>query len=281
MPRRPKRPDEASDAGIPRVYEGPAVLSDLLARAGSPYPADEVAKRFRRAQAEGAERSEAIPSLFPSEPRFASPDEARRLYSNLFGLWSRVAAGLSAGDDLPMPGPATKPVKPRDGVQEQRPAPAPEPSAELPPRGSVAGRTLTPEVVEAVWKHLDALPEREQRRLHHRFESAQPDLHAWLEATPLGDAAAIAAQDLVFETWAMFDVAFGDRVGAVPFSELKALRDEPPAIEASQPALAVYVAEVLDLLSEEDQSFSAGQRAQVERVLSTVVAVLGSVLADE
>src|SRR5512132_477096 len=116
MPRRPKRPDETSETGIPRVYEGPAALSELLARAGSPYPAEEVAKRFRRAQAEGAERSEAIPSLFPSEPRFASPDEARRLYANLFGLWNRVAAGLSASDDLPDPGPAPKAQ--RDGVPE-------------------------------------------------------------------------------------------------------------------------------------------------------------------
>src|SRR5512141_2456226 len=117
MPRRPKRPDDdATDAGIPRVYEGPAVLSELLARAGSPYPADEVAKRFRRAQAEGAERSEAIPSLFPSEPRFESPDAARRLYSNLFGLWKRVAAGLSASDDQPVapPGGSARPPQ-RDG----------------------------------------------------------------------------------------------------------------------------------------------------------------------
>jgi hypothetical protein len=279
MPRRPKRPDEAIDAGIPRVYEGPAVLSELLARAGSPYPADEVAKRFRRAQSEGAERSEAIPSLFPSEPRFGSPDEARRLYSNLFGLWKRVAAGLSASDDTPVP--ATKPQRNGEPEKGAQPETTPEQPVQLPPRGSVSGRALMPDVVEAVWKHLDGLTEREQRRLHHRFESAQPDLHAWLEATPLSEAAAIAAQDLVFETWAMFDVAFGDRVGTVPFAELRALADEPPAIEASQPALADYVAEVLDLLAEEDQSFGAAQRAQVERVLATVVTVLGGSLAEE
>src|SRR5512144_980203 len=176
MPRRPKHPDDASEAGIPRVYEGPAVLSELLQRAGSPYPADEVAKRFRRAQAEGAERSEAIPSLFPSEPRFGSPDEARRLYANLFGLWARVAAGLSANDDRPVPGPGPKTQ--RDGVPEESAAPAPQADepARLPARGSVGGGQLPSEVVEAVWKHLDALSEREQRRLHHRFESAQPDL---------------------------------------------------------------------------------------------------------
>jgi hypothetical protein len=261
------------------VYEGPVVLSELLARAGSPYPAEEVAKRFRRAQSEGAERSEAIPSLFPSEPRFASPDDARRLYSNLFGLWKRVAAGLSASDDTPVP--PTRP--PSDEKPEERAAPetAPDQPAQLPPRGSVSGRVLMPDVVEAVWKHLDALAKREQRRLHHRFESAQPDLHAWLEATPLSEAAAIAAHDLVFETWAMFDVAFGDRVGTVPFAELRALTVEPPAIEAAQPAVADYVSEVLDLLAEEDPDFGAAQRAQVERVLATVVAVLGTSLADE
>lgn len=262
-------------SGVPQVYEGPVVLSALLERAGSPYRADEVAERFRLAQANGHERSDSIPTVFPAEPRFASPEEARRLYSNLFGLWNRVAAGLSVADDAPAPGA----VASGPGLaQVERPAGAALP---LPERGSAAGREIAADLVEAVWKHLDALEEREQRRLRHRFESAQPDLVAWLDARPLAEAAAIAAQDLVFEAWAMFDVAFGDRVAAVPFSELRAFADEPPALEAVQPALAAYVGEVLDLLSEEDESFTAAERAQVERVMATVAAALAGGLEEE
>ena len=75
-------------------YEGPEVLTALLARAGSPHGADEVAEHFRTATAAGEPRGDVIPSLFPEEPRFESPEAARRLYANLFGLWDRVAAGL-------------------------------------------------------------------------------------------------------------------------------------------------------------------------------------------
>ena len=50
----------------------------------------------------------------------------------------------------------------------------------------------------------------------------------------------------------MFDQAFGERLGAVEYRELRALEKEPPPLEASQPALAAYVAEQLDMLADED-----------------------------
>jgi hypothetical protein len=241
-----------------------------------------VADRFRQAQSGGQDRSDAIPALFANEPRFTSPEAARRLYGNLFGLWDRVAAGLSIGDDLPDPSRVRPVAAPPPAVASEAQPPEPRPtSLPLPARGTARGRLLSADLVEAVWKHLDALPEREQRRLHHRFESAQPDLVAWLDATPIGEAGAISAQDLVFETWAMFDVAFGDRVGAVPFMELRATAAEPPPLEASQPALAGYVAEVLDLLAEEDAGFAATDRAQVERLVAAVVTALDRHLEEE
>src|SRR5512137_1250014 len=83
-------------------YEGPEVLTALLARAGSPHAAEEVADHFRAASAAGEPRGDVIPSLFPEEPRFESPDAARRLYANLFGLWDRVAAGLGVDADEPV-----------------------------------------------------------------------------------------------------------------------------------------------------------------------------------
>jgi len=267
MARRPRRERRHGDegGGIPGDYEGPHVLSELLARAGSPQDADEVAERFRQAQATGEERSDVIPTLFTDEPRFSDASDARRLYGNLFALWDRVAQGVSIKEDLP-------------AVES---APARRELPPLPPRGSARGSQLAPPLIESVWKHLDALPERDRRRWRDRMESAQSQLCAWLDALALPDESLPATHDLVFETWAMFDVAFGDRVVAVEFKDLRELQSEPPALEAAQPALAAYVSEALDLVVEEDPTFGAAPRALVERVVATVAGALASSLLSE
>src|SRR2546423_4153246 len=87
------RRERDSGAPLPRVYEGEAVLAELLAVAGSPLPVATVKDVFAQAHAAHDPPSEAIPALFPEEPHFPSPELARRLYGNLFGLWDRVARG--------------------------------------------------------------------------------------------------------------------------------------------------------------------------------------------
>jgi hypothetical protein len=264
MSKRPRARGGGAASGIAPVYEGPEVLTALLARAGSPHAAEEVAAVFRRGQQAGQPRSEVIPGLFPDEPRFASPEEARRLYSNLFGLWARLEAGLGVEED-----DAPAPAEP----------PAPPP---LPGRGTAIGRELSLDLVEAVWRHLAALPEREIRRRRDRFANAQSDLSAWLDAVPLPAAGGLAAADLVFEAWAMFDQAYGDRLGAVGYQDLAALEKEPPPLESEQPALAVYAAEQLDIVQDEDPAFGDPERAQVERAVAAAVAALrGAVRAGE
>lgn len=243
--------------GLPHVYEGPVVLGELLRKAGSPHDAAEVAAVFRRAQESGEVRSAVVPGLFPAEPRFGSPEDARRLYANLLGLWDRIAAGLGAHDDAPE-------------VVPEPPAPPP-----LPERGAAEGADLEPELVDAVWRHLAASPPRDVQRRRDRFANAQPDLLAWLEATPLPESGGLAAMDLAFETWAMFDQAFGERLGTVDYRDLRELEREPPALEETQPALAAYVAEQLDNLADEDRAFGLEERAQVERVLAAAAAALG------
>ncbi|HEX9242613.1 MAG TPA: hypothetical protein VF875_09260 [Anaeromyxobacter sp.] len=254
--RRGPRKGTDAPTGIAPVYEGPEVLSALLSRAGSPHDAEAVAEQFSRALAAGEPRASVIPALFTDEPHFESPEAARRLYSNLFGLWARLAAGLGPHDDAP----------------EVSPEPPPPPP--LPPRGTSPGTTVPADLVEAAWRHLAAAPPRELQRRRDRFQNVQPDLAAWLDAAPLPEAGALAALDLAFELWVMFDQAFGDRLGAVDFHTLRALEDEPPPPEDAQPAIAAYVAEQLENLADEDASFGAPERAQVERTVATIVAAL-------
>jgi hypothetical protein len=258
MSRRP--PNKLRDAtpGITPVYEGPDVLNTLLARAGSPHGVEEVAAMFRRALAANEPRASVIPGLFPDEPRFDSPDGARRLYGNLFGLWARLAAGLGLHEEQPEVVPETSPLPP------------------LPERGSHEGDELSTEIVDAVWRHLAAASPRELQRRRDRYANVQPDLAAWLDAAPLPESGALGAADLAFETWAMFDQAYGERLDAVDFATLRSLEKEPPALESSQPALAAYVAEQLDILADEDPAFVAAERAQVERVLATIAGALAT-----
>lgn len=260
MSRRRGKGDPAPS--IAPVYEGPQVLTALLAKAGSKNAAADVVALFQRAQAAGEPRSAVIPALFADEPRFDSPEDARRLYSNLFGLWARLAAGLGSHDDAP------------EVVAE----PAEPPP--LPERGAQGGDVLTAELVETVWKNLAAASPREQQRRRDRFQNVQPDVAAWLDTLSLPDAAAVAAVDLAFEAWVMFDLAFGDRLGSVEYRELRALEKEPPPLESVQPALAAYVAEQLDTLSDDDPELTPEACAHVERTLSTLAAALTAAVSE-
>jgi hypothetical protein len=72
----------------------------------------------------------------------------------------------------------------------------------------------------------------------------------------------------------MLDQAFGDRVSTARFADLRAFEREPPPLPASQPALAAYVDEVLDLVVEEETGFGEDDRAAVERAIATAAAAL-------
>lgn len=263
--RRPRRggPSEAgSPGGLAPIYEGPEALEALLVRAGSALKAEEVILRFTRGVAQLEPRNAVIAGLFAAEPRFASPEEARRLYGNLFGLWARLEAGLGAHEDAP------------DVVPEPPPPPP------LPERGLTPGQVVPAEVVEAVWKHLAAASPRDQARRRDRFMNVQADVLAWLDDVPLPESGALAATDLAFELWAMLDQAFGERLGMLEWKALKRLEREPPPAETTQPALAAYAAEALDTLAGEDEAFDEPARAQVERVVAALVAGFTAALRE-
>jgi hypothetical protein len=265
--RRPRRGsgDErgaGAAAGLPPIYEGPEALSALLVRAGAEVRAEEVIERFTRAVALREPRSAVIPTLFTAEPRFASPEEARRLYGNLFGLWARLEAGLGAHDDAP----------------DVLPAPPPPPP--LPERGLTPGRVVPAEVVDAVWRDMAAAPPRELARRRDRFMNVQADVVAWLDGVPLPESGALAATDLAFELWLMLDQAFGERLAMVAWRSLKKLELEPPPAQTSQPALAAYAAEALDVLAAEDDAFDEPARAQVEKVAAALLAAFTAALRE-
>ncbi len=142
------------------------------------------------------------------------------------------------------------------------------------------GRVLPPAFVETAWRWLAGMPGRELTRLRDRFQNVQPDLDAWLSEVELPESGGLAAHDLVFETWAMLDQAFDDRLGDVEWKELRDLQAEPPALESVQPALAGYVAEQLDNLQDEEPDFGAPERAQVERVVAAAGAALTRAVAE-
>jgi len=175
----------------------------------------------------------------------------------------RLAAGLGPYDDAP------------ELVREQE-----EDPEVLPERGSQPGDVLSPEIVEGVWTLLaDAAP-RELERRRDRWVNIQPDLLAWLETLSLPEAGLLTLRDLAFEAWAMFDHAFGERLGMVEFRDLRELGNEPPPLAEVQPALAGYFSEQLDLATDEDPSFDAEVRAQVERALSAAAAALTAAVVE-
>ena len=264
MSRRPPKAHSKARTGaapgLPSIYEGPEALTALLTRAGSTFTAEDVAARFAAAQAAGEPRAAVIPALFEAEPRFGAPDEALRLYGNLFGLWERLLAGRGPHDDAP------------DVVAEPPPLPP------LPPRGETPGNELPAELIETAWRWLAAAPPGQVTRLRHRFTNIQPDLAAWLDTAALPESGLLAATDLCFEGWMMLELAFGERVTAADWHALRELEGEPPALETTQPAFATYAAEQLDLLEGEDAAFTEEARAQVERVVATVMAALTAAL---
>jgi hypothetical protein len=259
MSRRRKDEKKGAAAPLERLYEGEAVLAKLLADVGSLAKVGEAVELFRTAQAEGMEADEAIPDLFYEEPRFASADQARRLYSNLFGLWDQIAAG--------------EPGAPKAGRPEGRvraPAPAPEP---------ISG-TLTDDFVEAAFRHLADLPQRDAERWLHRWENTQPELTEALRLEAGDDEAVLENADtLAFEVWAMLELAQPARNRPALLGQFQEALD---ATDEPEPALARYVEEAVEEAVDESRldgarPLSQEQAAKVRRIALAVVRSLAQV----
>ena len=223
-----KRKDQRGD--FVHHDEGPEVLGELLAAAGSPLGVGEVIDRMREAQRERRAASEVIPGLFGGgEPRFGDPLEAQLTFQNLLGLWDLLESG-----------------RPLPKRKVERP---PKPSKPTPvhpgPYGPEGPDTAW---VEKAWRYLDDLPERERRRLEDAFENHDDALVGSLDAAGLSDDGYLAARRLVFELYAMIEL--GRSSG----------RREPGGARSIPPALRAYA----------DEALFEVEQAEAERVRDVV-----------
>jgi hypothetical protein len=222
-------------------FEDAQTLDGLLELAGSTCDTYEVLTRMRAARAEGQRHDAVIPTLFPGEPRFASPELAQRLFQNLLGLWDLVEEGkpipLEQGPRPPRP-KKVKPVRP--------PGFAPgEPGSEF---------------VEAAWRYLED-DEKERTRRQHSFDNRQDALLGALDVAGLTDEGYAVARHLLFELHAMMELGWPPGLASVDPAALEREDTEAPPVPQ---ALAAYAEEALfEAEQDEEHPLSAEELARV------------------
>jgi len=237
-----------NDDELERRFEGREALQALLAESGSLADVEDVANAFALAAKDGVPPSVVIPALWEEEPQVTSAGQARRLFSNLLGLYDLVASGATV--DLS--------VKAKPAKREKTPAPQPfgdgEPDEAF---------------VETAWRHLDDFP-RTREKLEHTFDNRQDALVSWLDAEGLSDEAFTLGRHLLIEVFAMLALGGAD-VPAVDVAKLpkKAAADAVPAALASWLEEGVFEAE-----SDEARPLKAAEAKQLRALLSRAVAAM-------
>lgn len=217
---------EGHDDELPRRFDGRSELDVLLTKSGALGDVDDVVQAFRDAVAKEVPPQPVIMALWADEPRFESPDDAERLFSNLLGLYELVASGqpfdLGAGMKV-------------ERTRKQR-APAPSPLEGAPDS----------EWLESAWRYLDDAP-RERERLGHGFDNRQDSLVSVIDASGLSDAGFAFVRELCFEVFAMLELG-GLHLGSVEEADVPA---EP--LETLPEALVRWVDDGLVEAEEADE----------------------------
>ena len=226
-----------SKASFERRFEGAQVLAALLEVGGSPYGPEDVLAQFRQARTRGLAAGDVIPTLFPEEPRFRDPSQARRLFQNLLGLWD-----VCLGDvHLHLPGPRPKPAQPVP--------PAPR-----------AGAAPSSAWVETAWRFLDQ-DARARTRLLHSFENRQDALLTFLDEEALSDEGYGVLRHLAFELHAMLELGCGAAPGRVDPAALTG----SPGGEGGPSALVAYADEALFEAEQDEEAPVPAKEAAVLR----------------
>jgi len=220
-----------------RHFEGAAVLAELLDLGGSPYGPEDVLQQFREARTAGLEAADVLPTLFPGEPRFADPGQARRLFQNLLGLWDVCLGTVSLG----LPGPRPRKAKP------------------IPPVPLV-GAVPTPAWVDSAWTFLDQ-DARAGTRLLHSFENRQDALLTFLDEKPLSDEGYGVLRHLAFELHAMLELGCGAAPGRVDPAALTG----SPGGDGGPSALLAYADDALFEAEQDEEAPVPAKEAAVLR----------------
>lgn len=232
-------------------FEGAQTLDGLLELAGSPCDTTEVIVHMRQAHSEGQPHTAVIPTLFPQEPRFPSPEVAQRLFENLLGLWDLIAEG--------------KPVR---GAEEPRP-PRPKKVKPVRPPPFAPGEPGS-EFVEAAWRYLED-DEKERTRRMHSFDNRQDALLGELDGTGLTDEGYAAARHLLFELHAMLELGWPPGLASVDPAALREDTEAPPVPQA----LTAYADEALfEAEQDEEHPLSAEELARVRTLVRRGLAAL-------
>jgi hypothetical protein len=227
----------ARDKGFRPHFDGPEVLNELLAIAGSEHDTEAVAERMREALREGQSHDRVIPQLFDGEPHFPDPDYARRLFENLLGLWELLEEGA------PLPkGPRPAKVKP-EKAKPPRPLEGKEPDAAF---------------VESAWRHLDDEP-RVRERLFHSFENRQDPLLERLDELALTDEGYGVLRLLLSELSAMIELG-----AQKPLRQVapEALNEQEPQVPA---ALWAYAEEAIFEAEQDEEAPLEAKEAETVR----------------
>ena len=211
---------------LERKFEGMEALADLLTQSGCDLTAEEVVEEFHCAVEEGTLAHEVIPLLWEQEPVFQNTNQARRTFSNLFGLYADIA---------------------QDSMAELVPLPSLDPDA-----------PITPEHADRTWRVLEGLSDSDWRRSRDRFDNRQAEIGTFVfeQLQHLEQVAIETGLILSFEAWWILEAVRSEASLQQPSrTELNQAfaHDEGSAAEA-EPALAVQASTALWERAADDES---------------------------
>ena len=255
-PQRPKKEGAVRSAvnrgeeDFLRSFEGGPALQQLLSDSGSLADVEDVAGAFLDASRAGVPANVVIGALWEDEPRFESPQHARRMFGNLFGLYELIAKGEKV--EL---GTIAHPVR----VKREK-APQPLPFGDSEP---------TAEFVEAAWRWLDDHPKERERHVH-AFNNRQDELVSWLDESGLSDAGFALASHLACDLFAMMEL------GGLTVETVYAEHVPPKVAEGALPtAFTEWIDEgVVEEEADDETPLPPHEGALVRDVASRLVAAL-------
>ena len=228
---------------LERVFEGMEALAELLDMSGCDLTAEEVVEEFHCAVEEGTLAHEVIPLLWEQEPIFQNTDQARRTFSNLFGLFENIA---------------------QDSMAELVPLPTLDPDA-----------PITPEHADRTWRVMEGLSDSDWRRSRDRFDNRQAEIGTFVfeQLQHLDQVAIEAGLILAFEAWWILEAIRGEARLRQPSRQLlnHVFGENEGSAAEVEPALAIQASTALwERAADEEIPLGESDIPYIETVLRAV-----------